>query len=142
MTFRTYILNRPYGFGRGNRESWTFIAAARGDPAIPDVSGWSQLSSYLETSGYDEGMIVAAKVVWASTNPTVAGKRLGAHQTGLLFTQSLVMNASRVDRRVTLVPVPDREAAQVEGVVMPPLEQFREKLVGASEEAISNGRGE
>lgn len=65
-TFRAYLLNRPYGFGRGNSESWAFITAARGDPALPDASAWTELKGYLRSAGYEDHMLAAAKVVWAS----------------------------------------------------------------------------
>ena len=64
-TFKDYVLTRPYGFGRGRKESWDFIAYARGDPQLPDIDCWQELRSYLERSGRAH-FVPAARVVWAS----------------------------------------------------------------------------
>ena len=63
MSFLNYIHTRRYNFGRGAESSWTFIAAARGDPDFPDTRSWRELRHYLVEAGMDD-MLNAAGVVW------------------------------------------------------------------------------
>lgn len=63
MSFLNYIHTRRYNFGRGARSSWTFIAAARGDPNFPDTSSWPELRDYLVAAGMED-MLDPAGVVW------------------------------------------------------------------------------
>lgn len=55
MSFLNYIHTRRYNFGRGAESSWTFIAAARGDPNFPDTRSWRDLRDYLVAAGNRPG---------------------------------------------------------------------------------------
>ena len=63
VSFLNYIHTRRYNFGRGAETSWTFIAAARGDPNFPDTRSWRDLRDYLVAAGMDD-MLDSAGVVW------------------------------------------------------------------------------
>jgi hypothetical protein len=64
--FKEYVTTRKYGFGRGSRESWAFIAQARGDPNLPDATSWPELRDYLQKAGASPDTLVAARKVWSS----------------------------------------------------------------------------
>jgi hypothetical protein len=66
LSFRDYVFNRPYGSGRGHRDSWTFIIQARGDPDFPDVRSWRELHGYLLAARAPAEMVKAARTVWNS----------------------------------------------------------------------------
>lgn len=66
LTFHDYVLNRRYDFGRGSRESWNFIAHARGDPSLLDVTSWAELRAGMEQRNLAVNMAQAGRVVWES----------------------------------------------------------------------------
>jgi hypothetical protein len=73
-SFKLYVLHRPYGFGRGNSETWQFIAWARGQVDLPDVSSWPELRLYLESVGQSE-QLKAARTAWATYAANVSRSR-------------------------------------------------------------------
>lgn len=64
LTFRDYVLNRRYDFGRGSRESWNFIAHARGDPSLLNVNSWHELRACLEQRNIAANIVQAGRAVW------------------------------------------------------------------------------
>lgn len=83
MSFRHYVLTRKYGFGRGSRASWAFIAEARGDPDFPDPASWPELRAYLQMRGTPEHMIRAARTVWGSYQSRRDRAARPAHAAGV-----------------------------------------------------------
>jgi hypothetical protein len=66
LTFHDYVLNRRYDFGRGSRESWNFIAYARGDPSLLNVNNWRELRAGLERRNLAANVVQAGRAVWQS----------------------------------------------------------------------------
>ena len=65
-SFRHYVRNRRYDFGRGTEAAWQFIAFARGDVDFPNPGSWREMEDYLRRIGSDEALVKAARSVWRS----------------------------------------------------------------------------
>jgi hypothetical protein len=66
LSFRSYVMTRSWGYGRGSQESWTFISLARGDAEFPDVTTLAELRAYLRRRELAPELVTAAERVWRS----------------------------------------------------------------------------
>jgi hypothetical protein len=66
QSFRDYVRERKYDFGRGGAASWAFIALARGDRNLPEIVSRAELRVYLEDGAVPEELVPAANAVWCS----------------------------------------------------------------------------
>jgi hypothetical protein len=65
-SFRDYVMGRKYDFGRGRRESWQFIAFARGAGDFPNPNSWRELEAYVRRRGLTDEYGEPARAVWRS----------------------------------------------------------------------------
>lgn len=64
MLFRNYVLTRRYDFGRSTAQSWEFIAQARGDDRLMNITSWKELEEALRQKEEADRLLRGAKSTW------------------------------------------------------------------------------